>query len=103
MSSGKHGNIVQSFAADDGSYSVDALKSCITLRTLNYGNFGIFLIMGNAGFISSAVCRTKSQTLTLSSEPLRRIRACSGIGHLHEGTATRRFLSGCRILRARSE
>ena len=29
-----------------------------TLRTLNYGNFGIFLIMGNARFISSAVCRT---------------------------------------------
>ena len=28
---------------------------CITLRTLNYGNYGIFLIMGNAGFISSGV------------------------------------------------
>ena len=27
-------------------------KSCMTLRTLNYGNDGIFL-MGNAGFISS--------------------------------------------------
>ena len=25
------------------------------LRTLNYGNYGIFLIMGNAGFISSTV------------------------------------------------
>ena len=30
-------------------------KSCITLRTLNYGNYGIILIMGNAGFISSTV------------------------------------------------
>ena len=25
------------------------------LRTLNYGNYGIFLVMGNAGFISSTV------------------------------------------------
>ena len=28
-------------------------ESCVTLRTLNYGNSGLFLIMGNAGFISS--------------------------------------------------
>ena len=27
----------------------------MTLRTLNHGNYGIFLIMGNAGFISSTV------------------------------------------------
>ena len=27
----------------------------ITLRTLNHGNSGLFLIMGNAGFISSTV------------------------------------------------
>ena len=27
----------------------------MTLRTLDYGNYGLFLIMGNAGFISSAV------------------------------------------------
>ena len=26
-----------------------------SLRTLNYGNYGIFLIMGNAGFLSSTV------------------------------------------------
>ena len=30
-------------------------KSCMPLRTLNYGNDGIFLIMGNAGFKSSSV------------------------------------------------
>ena len=30
-------------------------KSCLTLRTLNYGNYGIFCFMGNAGFISSTV------------------------------------------------
>ena len=27
----------------------------LILRTLNYGNYGIFLIMGNAGFLSSTV------------------------------------------------
>ena len=27
----------------------------MTLRTLNYGNYGIFLMMGNAGFCPSAV------------------------------------------------
>ena len=27
-----------------------------TVRTLNYGNYGISLKMGNAGFRSSAVC-----------------------------------------------
>ena len=26
-------------------------KSCITVRTLNYGNSGIFLIIGDAGYI----------------------------------------------------
>ena len=30
----------------------------MTLRTLNYGNYGIFLIMGNAGFCPSAVVPT---------------------------------------------
>ena len=29
--------------------------SCITVRTLNYGSYGTFLFMSNAGFISSAV------------------------------------------------
>ena len=27
----------------------------MTLRTLNYGNYGIFLIMGNSGFCPSTV------------------------------------------------
>ena len=30
-------------------------KSCMTLRTLKHGNYGIFLIMGNAGFCPSTV------------------------------------------------
>ena len=29
----------------------------MTLRTLNYGNYGIFLIMGHAGFCPSAVVK----------------------------------------------
>ena len=29
----------------------------MTLRTLNYGNYGLFLILGNAGFVSSTVVR----------------------------------------------
>ena len=32
----------------------------MTLRTLNYGNYGIFLIMGNAGFCPSTVGTEKS-------------------------------------------
>ena len=31
--------------------------SCITLMTLDYGNHGIFLIVGNAGCISSTVSK----------------------------------------------
>ena len=40
------------------------VTSCISLRTLNYGNCGIFLLMGDAGFISSTVWFTrKGKTL----------------------------------------
>ena len=35
--------------------TTDDRHPCITLRTLNYGNYGIFLVMGNARFISSTV------------------------------------------------
>ena len=31
-------------------------KTCMTLRNLNYGNYGTFLILGNAGFCPSTVC-----------------------------------------------
>ena len=37
----------------------------MTLRTLNYGNYGIFLIMGNAGFCPSAVVQVLVQVLVL--------------------------------------
>ena len=39
--------------------SVDDINPALPylLRTLNYGNYGIFLIMGIAGFISSTVQR----------------------------------------------
>ena len=33
----------------------------MTLRTLNYGNYGIFLTMGNAGFCPSAVLNPSSR------------------------------------------
>ena len=33
------------------------VDNIITLRTLNYGNYGISLSMGNAGFISSTEVR----------------------------------------------
>ena len=36
-------------------YTVDDRNSA--LRNLNYENYGIFLIMGNAGFISSTVAQ----------------------------------------------
>ena len=36
-----------------GEPTVDDINPA--LRTLDYGNYGIFLIMGNAGFISSAI------------------------------------------------
>ena len=42
---------------------VDDKTSCITKRTLNYGNHAIFLIMGDAGVISSTVSVTKPNPL----------------------------------------
>ena len=46
----------------------------MTLRTLNYGNYGIFLIMGNAGFCPSAVVisvqsRVRAHVAVLHPEP----------------------------------
>ena len=38
-----------------GKDTVDDINPAMTLRTLNYGNYGILLIMGNAGVISSTV------------------------------------------------
>ena len=37
----------------------------MTLRTLNYGNYGIFLIMGNAGFCPSTVSRHPRRARTV--------------------------------------
>ena len=41
----------------------------MTLRTLNYGNYGIFLTMGNAGFCPSTVVLviTEAPVLLVSS------------------------------------
>ena len=38
----------------------------MTLRTLNYGNYGIFLIVGHAGFCPSTVgCRVQGFGLNI--------------------------------------
>ena len=36
-------------------HTVDDTNPALQLRTSNYGNYGRFLIMGKAGFISSTV------------------------------------------------
>ena len=49
----------------------------MTLRTLNYGNYGIFLIMGNAGFCpisSSGGTREPQGSLELQRRPQRQVR-----------------------------
>ena len=40
----------------------------MTLRTLNYGNYGIFLILGNAGFCPSAVAPAESPLEMVSAQ-----------------------------------
>ena len=52
--------LVPSLSTNPSSPIVDVLHSLkdpklLLLRTLSYGNYGILLMMGNAGFISSAV------------------------------------------------
>ena len=39
-------------------------KSCMTLRTPNYGNYGILLVLGNAGFCPSTVRRQLARSWT---------------------------------------
>ena len=51
----------------------------MTLRTLNYGNYGIFLIMGNAGFCPSAVCTTIMERFRVRA---RKTHQCYGFGVL---------------------
>ena len=48
----------------------------MTLRALNYGNYGIFLIMGNAGFCPSTVGLHPLDSSTprpLNSKPIRTV------------------------------
>ena len=49
----------------------------MTLRTLNYGNYGIFLIMGNAGFCPSTVS-TLPTTISLKHRQRQRIGVPQG-------------------------
>ena len=48
----------------------------VALRTLDYGDYGLFLISGNAGYISSAVAplAAKAQQPGQASEKTRFIR-----------------------------
>ena len=48
-----------------GEPTVDDTNPAFTLRTLNYGKYGIFLIMGNAGFISLNPKTLNPKTLLL--------------------------------------
>ena len=53
----------------------------MTLRTLNYGNYGIFLIMGNAGVCPSTVSFMNPTNLGVIGPgclPTKRRRALSG-------------------------
>ena len=47
----------------------------MTLRTLNYGNYGIFLIMGHAGFCPSTESLSDNQGLGLKELRAVRFRA----------------------------
>ena len=42
----------------------------MTLRTLNYGNYGIFLIMGNAGFCPPATPNPRLQDAKIQEDGL---------------------------------
>ena len=55
----------------------------MTLRTLNYGNYGTFLIMGNAGFCPSTVVGTPSPPppgTPAAKQPLGSLAAAPGGG-----------------------
>ena len=58
----------------------------ITLRTLIYGNYGIFLIMGNAGFLSSKVLISKplQRPRTLNPKPNSRVHLRRISRELHQ-------------------
>ena len=44
----------------------------MTLRTLNYGNYGIFLIMGNAGFCPSTATKVPTEPSNSKARDFRR-------------------------------
>ena len=53
----------------------------MTLRILNYGNYGIFLIMGNAGFCPSAGGKPKKFSNRLQSFRQLGARLAALLGH----------------------
>ena len=63
-------NVQEKIRPKSSRITADDKILSITLRTLNYGNYGIFLIMGNAGFISSTVSRAYTRHITASQQCL---------------------------------
>ena len=62
----------------------------MTLRTLNYGNYGIFLIMGHAGFLSiNRIARPFVCEMAFGAEGL-----AGSFAHLRKFEATRTWGAG---------
>ena len=49
--------------------TVDDINPALPLRTLSYGNYGIFLTMGNAGFIASTAAQTLGSRSLMFQNP----------------------------------
>ena len=64
----------------------------MTLRTLNYGNYGIFLIMGNAGFCPSAVSLVTIRVAIVSSATVSSTIVVIGITIQTRGRVRKRKL-----------
>ena len=77
-------DVATSTKPQNSSGTVDDINPALPLRTLNYGNYGIFPIMGNAGFISSTVRLARMMNTTSNRRPSASCSAYMGqlvIGH----------------------
>ena len=72
--------------------TVDDINPALAyLRTLNYGNCGLFLIMGNSGFISSAeLPNTTASILASMASAERRLRTPARVSRV-EGMRLRLY------------
>ena len=60
--------------------TVDDINPALPLRTPEYGNDGIYRVMGNAGFISSAVLITLKIAMLCLEIRGRRVGTPRGLG-----------------------